>query len=257
MRLICFAPAGGSARGLYGGWARELGPTIEVCPVELPGRGRRPREPVITELQPLLADVLELVLPLTDRPYAIFGHSFGAVLALETAQRLSGSAQPRGPAALFVAGRRAPDLAVRDRFNELTDTELIRALTDLGGIPAELLAVPSVLQLGLPALRADLRISANYRWQGPAEIRCPVAALTGDADPLVERHEVGGWAKVTTGAFVVDVMRGGHYFVQHQPSVVEVVRRRLHEFALRRVPNPAARSSRFPPHRPTAAILAG
>ena len=56
VRLLCFPWAGG-ASALYQEWRmdRLLPPTIEVVPVELPGRmGRRFKEPPLTSLSAIV-----------------------------------------------------------------------------------------------------------------------------------------------------------------------------------------------------------
>ena len=57
---------------------------------------------------PLVDALLAAMAPLTDRPFALFGHSMGAYVAYELACRL----EERGvrPTHLFVAGPRAPHL---------------------------------------------------------------------------------------------------------------------------------------------------
>ena len=52
-------------------WAMMLPPSILVCPVEIPGRGRREGEPALSEVT-ALAEVLAHALPLQVPPYADF-----------------------------------------------------------------------------------------------------------------------------------------------------------------------------------------
>src|SRR6059058_3650797 len=93
VRLICFPHAGGSASA-YVPLARALAPEVEVLAVQYPGRQDRRHEPPIEDVN-RLADLAADVLP-TDsaRPYALFGHSMGALVAYETALRLSQDERP-------------------------------------------------------------------------------------------------------------------------------------------------------------------
>ena len=56
--------------------------SVQVCPVELPGRGRREGETAINDVREL-AKVLARSLPLSDKPYAIFGTCLGAIVGYE------------------------------------------------------------------------------------------------------------------------------------------------------------------------------
>lgn len=47
--------------------------------------------------------------------------------------------------------------------SHLSDEDFLKWLTMVGGTPPELLANPQVLQLFLPALKADLHLVENYR----------------------------------------------------------------------------------------------
>ncbi|SCF94190.1 Thioesterase domain-containing protein, partial [Streptomyces sp. Ncost-T6T-2b] len=56
--------------------------------VRYPGRAERLAEPVATDLRELARDIADAVVQLADRPIALFGHSMGAPIALETAAAL-------------------------------------------------------------------------------------------------------------------------------------------------------------------------
>jgi medium-chain acyl-[acyl-carrier-protein] hydrolase len=86
LRLFCLPYAGGGAI-LYHAWAAAL-PNVEVCPIQLPGRESRIREPALTRMS-LLTDALTVAMrPYLSRPFAFFGHSMGALISFELARRL-------------------------------------------------------------------------------------------------------------------------------------------------------------------------
>jgi surfactin synthase thioesterase subunit len=86
-RLLCLHHAGGNG-AFYLGWAADLTETCEVWTVNLPGRRGRVLEPLITDLDTLVAELADAAEALLDRPLAIFGHSMGALLAYEVAREL-------------------------------------------------------------------------------------------------------------------------------------------------------------------------
>ncbi|NJR66738.1 MAG: putative thioesterase, partial [Leptolyngbyaceae cyanobacterium CRU_2_3] len=62
LRLFCFPYAGGSSL-IYRTWSESLPPAIEVCPIELPGRGTRMMEPPFTQLMLLVEAIAAALLP--------------------------------------------------------------------------------------------------------------------------------------------------------------------------------------------------
>src|SRR5205807_1716438 len=87
LRLFCFPYAGGGA-SLFRSWSERLPPEIEVCPVQLPGRETRISEQPFSQLGALLDPLMHILLPHLDRPYALFGHSMGALISFELARML-------------------------------------------------------------------------------------------------------------------------------------------------------------------------
>lgn len=116
IRLFCFPSAGGDA-AVFRDWQAGLPSAIEVCPVELPGTGRRLPEPpsfdtVLGLCHTLAADLL----PCCDRPFSFFGHNIGALIAFELARHLRRE-QGLLPDGLFVAAQRAPRLRFSGRLS--------------------------------------------------------------------------------------------------------------------------------------------
>ncbi|MFG2139927.1 thioesterase II family protein [Streptomyces sp. NPDC048650] len=217
-RLVCLPHAGGSA-SYYFRVAEALAPDIDVLAVQYPGRQDRHREPCVESLPELARQVVHRLLPWTDRPLALFGHSMGASLAFEVA-RLLEHAHGVTPAALFASGRRAPS-AHRDEFVHRTgDEQLIREVQELSGTDAQLLENAEMLRMVLPAIRSDYKAAETYRYVPGPDLSCPVTALIGDTDPRVTLDEARSWAAHTTGTFDLKVYGGGHFYLnQHSRAV--------------------------------------
>ena len=140
LRLFCFHYAGGSAR-VFREW-HDLLPTVEVCPLQLPGRGTRIKEGSVRRVAPLVEQLARELSPKLDMPFAFFGHSMGALIGFELARLLR---RERGlnPAHLFISGRRAPQLrAAGPPIHNLPDDEFIERLRDYNGTPEEVLRHP-------------------------------------------------------------------------------------------------------------------
>ncbi|GAA4552121.1 thioesterase II family protein [Amycolatopsis samaneae] len=214
MRLFCFPHAGAGASA-YRAWTGPLARSgIAVCPVQLPGRENRMGEPAFRAVEPL---VDALVMGLADRlvpPFALFGHSMGALVAFELAHALRERGAPL-PAQLFVSGRIAPQLTdPRGKLHDLSDAELGARLAELDGMPAALLADPEVLAFLLPLLRADLAVNEDYRYSPRPPLPMPITAFGGTGDPKVTEAELRAWAEQTDAAFAAHSLPGGHFFVQ-------------------------------------------
>ncbi|MFJ6017047.1 thioesterase II family protein [Streptomyces sp. NPDC092952] len=221
-QLVCFPHAGGAASG-YHALSAALAGSVEGLVVQYPGRHDRLAEPFAERL----GDVVDAVLPLIPvdegRPLFLFGHSMGALLAYETARRLT--AEGRGPAVLFVSGSEAPARPRHTRLNgSCTDQELIDEMRLLSGTDGELLTHPEILKLSLPPLRADYAmLSARVHVPGPP-LSCPVFMLTGDNDPRVGMEGAQEWERETEGAFERHVLSGGHFFLNdHLTYIAELI----------------------------------
>ncbi|KDN75933.1 alpha/beta fold hydrolase [Streptomyces olindensis] len=210
-QLVCFPHAGGAA-SYYHPLSRAMSAQTEVLAVQYPGRQDRLGEACIEDI-PTLADRIaeELMLWCEDRRTVLFGHSMGAAVAFEVALRL----ESRGVvlAGLVVAGRQAP-MIQHDRGTHLaTDAELVRRLRTLNAVNAEILADASLLEMVLPTIRSDFRASERYLNTTAPQLRCPITALAGADDPMVEVREVEAWEKQTSGPFRMRVLSGGHFFL--------------------------------------------
>jgi medium-chain acyl-[acyl-carrier-protein] hydrolase len=229
LSLFCFPYAGGAAM-IYRQWPQLLPPSVEALPLQLPGRGSRMLEPLITDSAVLVEQAAEAMRPLLDRPFALFGHSMGALICYELARHLRRTGAPE-PMHLFVSGRRAPHVPNHDepRYT-LSDSDLIDQLRRLKGTPPELLQDPEVMQLMLPLVRADFQINENYRYTVEPPLRCPISAYGGLQDREVPRDELAAWAEHTTGGFDLRMFDGGHFFLHEmEPVLIQTVARRLQQ----------------------------
>ncbi|AXK35446.1 thioesterase [Streptomyces armeniacus] len=225
LTLYCLAHAGGSA-AVYRRWSDFLPASVRVRPLELPGHGTRIREPLVEDLQLLVAELVRTIRPAADgERFAVFGHSFGAILGVELARRLHQLEVP--PVALLVGGRNGPAEPLSHRpIHSLPDDKFVTALSRYGGLPESLLAEPDLLRLFLPAIRNDLRLVETYaRPSGPA-LDVPVTAFAGRRDRLTDAQGVLGWARETTAEFDLTLLPGGHFFL-NEPAFPPVLSARL------------------------------
>lgn len=219
--LFCLPYAGGSAMRVYGRWQRELPDGVEVVPVELAGRGARIVETPLTGVDAITADVLPTVLDRIDRPYALFGHSLGALVAFELARRLE-HLHGRPATHLFVSGHIPPQHPQPPgRYDyRLPDAQFRERLRELAGTPEEVLAHDELLNLVIPVLRADFEAADTYRWRPGPRISPPLTVYGGADDPEAPPGTLPDWAALTTGGCDVRVLPGGHFFLNDEQATV-------------------------------------
>lgn len=217
VQLVCLPHAGGSATA-YHALSIALAPTAEVLAVQYPGRQDRRSEKCLESIPELADGVLRALADRADeRPVALFGHSMGATLAYEIARRLEQDADTRDPVALLVSGRQAPHLRHGAEIDLSDDLSILREVQLLD--PAAVaLNDPDLRELVMPALRGDYRASGTHVHVPGPPLRCPIAALTGDADPVAPVEGVEGWRAYTRGAFELHVFDGGHFYLNNARS---------------------------------------
>ena len=217
LRLFCLPHAGGNAR-LYRPWQSLFPAEIDLCPIELPGHGARLQEPAFTRMAPLVDALAEALRPLLSVPFAFFGHSMGAAIAYEMTRQLQG---PAGPVHLFVSARSAPDPAYEPRaLHRLPDAELLAALGRLGGTPPEVLARDDLMAALLPGIRADLELIETYVAPHGMPLACPITAMGGAEDRMIDRRGLEAWRGFTTADFRLRSFPGGHFYLAASAGAV-------------------------------------
>jgi medium-chain acyl-[acyl-carrier-protein] hydrolase len=212
LRLLLIPHAGGGASA-FRGWADALPPEVEACPVQLPGRENRMGEPAFDRLAPLVEALAGALERWRDLPYAVLGHSNGALIGFELARHARRTGTP-GPVHLFASGRRAPHRPspVRD-VHDLPQAELVAELAELGGMPRQVLEHPELLGLLVPVLRADMALTETYQHRDEPPLDMPITALTGSEDAKVSLADAAAWERHTRGGFRLHVFPGDHFYL--------------------------------------------
>lgn len=233
LRLFCFPYAGGGA-SIYGRWPALLPPEVELVAAQLPGRESRLAEKPIAELGVLVDRLAEALTPYMDRPFALFGHSNGGLMAFELVHRLRAAGR-RMPLHLFVSGRPAPQVELTDPpVHNLPEAEFMETLRRFGGTPEEVLQNEEIMALMAPLLRADFALGETYVYEPRPPLDLPISAYAGETDGEVPVWQVEAWREQTAGAFQFHRFPGGHFFLQEdQAMVLDQLRRELQEIVRR------------------------
>ena len=204
---------------------RPLPPEIQVCPIQLPGRENRRGEPPFTRLAPLVKALADVFRNQVDVPFALFGHSFGSMIAFELARELRRRNLP-GPQRLFVSASRAPDVDdPHPPVHNLPEPEFLATMcTRFKAIPEAILEDQELLRFFLPVMRADLEMMDTYVYSPEEPLACPISAFGGLEDVAVGREDLLPWSRQTSSLFTLRMLPGDHFFPRTaQKALLEAV----------------------------------
>lgn len=212
LSMFCF-PYACAGTQIFHQWPSFLPLDVDVCGIQLPGRGFRINEEPYTDIFKLVEDVCKAILMELDGPYVLFGHSMGAMLAYEVAKELH---RMTGvwPEQLIVSAYRAPTIIrTGKKYHKTTDREFMAKINSLGGIPSSICNDSELIDLFLPVFRADFALIENYPFGNSKPVSCDITAFAGTCDPEASIDEVDAWKLVTNGNFKLRQVIGGHFFI--------------------------------------------
>ena len=221
IRLLTI-PFAGAGSIVFRPWKDLVPHEIELCAVEFPGRWRRADQPLKRRISDLAEGLYASVnAGLEDKPWALFGHSLGALVGFEFL-RLVRKRQSHLPVHFFASGRRAPHLETeadaRDLY-KLDDSALVEAIDQrYGGMDPRIKANQDLLDLLIPILRADFEAFGTYCHQTDDPLPVPITTFGGSEDPVLPEGSLDAWQRHTSKDFRVLWHPGDHFFFQKQPQ---------------------------------------
>ncbi len=206
---------------MFRDWAGGVGSQLEVVAIQLPGRENRIGELPLNQIVDVVEKAESELLPLFDRPFAFFGHSYGAEICFRLARRLRQRSHPM-PIHLFLSACRAshlpnPHPPIRGLSDEEFTAELVHRYN---GFPQEVLTNKELLQLVLPAIRADFEAIETKIYEEQRPLDCPISALGGREDPTVTEDQLLAWGGQTSGNFQLHLFPGNHFYLNSCQSHV-------------------------------------
>lgn len=223
IRLFCLPYAGGGA-SVYRLWPNCMPPGVELCRVQLPGRESRFREAPFTQMSQAIEPLLTVMKPLLDRPYALFGHSMGALMSFQLSHALTASGYP--PAALCVSAWRPPHHSPPNPIAGLPDDALVQELQHRYGAMSRAMENPEIIEMMLPVLRADLSVVESVTYSEGQALPCPIHVFGSPEDTWVPSDQLIDWQRHGTGCDV-KLFPGGHFYLNdHAESLATDVGQR-------------------------------
>jgi surfactin synthase thioesterase subunit len=220
-------PFAGGAAAVYNPWRPLLDKDIELRSIELAGRGRRIYNPHYNSIEEAIDDVFNMIKDeITTTPYAIFGHSMGAIIAYELTYKIRKNNLPE-PLHLFFSGRGAPDVPWdegKKDFYDLPEDEFRESVIQLGGTPKEFFQHPELLEVLMPMLRSDFKIAETYFHDSEViPFNHDISVYVGRAERLNEK-QIQGWSRHTNQIASIHTFPGDHFFINGQtPKIVKLI----------------------------------
>lgn len=226
--LLCFPPAGAGAAFFRPWIGHHAG--LHVVPVEIPGREKRFAEPECTDMDSLLEVIVPELLETVEHAdrVAVFGHSFGAILAYETVRALV-RRSPGTDITLVPSGSTRPGIPRAGRITGLSDDAFVAEVQRISGYHHPALDEPELRELLLPPLRADVAMHENHVFDPSEPLTAPVLAVRGSDDDMVSAADAGAWRTVTSAGFRLAEIDGGHmYLVDHWTELLQLIADEVH-----------------------------
>lgn len=216
--LLCLPYAGGGTMA-YKGWQRLLPGFMDAMTLRLPGRESRSGEPLPGDLRVLAAEIAAELGPCLDGPFAVFGHSVGALLAYEVACALR-TRYGIEPRCLLVSGMPAPQFLGGEPLSPLgRDDEQLRA-TMASSVDPVILGNTELWELLAPIVRSDLAMGDGYRYAPTQPLSCPLVAYGATRDAGLDETSLDGWRSHTTGPFHRRILPGDHFYFNQWPAIL-------------------------------------
>jgi medium-chain acyl-[acyl-carrier-protein] hydrolase len=229
-RLFCFPYAGGQA-AIYFDWHQYFSDDVEIVTVQLPGRGERFLDPLITDLTTAIAEMCSEFTLYFDKPFSIFGHSNGALFAYELIKQLSNSSYIKKCENLFLSAKSAPKLCyLGEPLHHKNDEDFKQELHCLGATPDEILNNQDVLDLLLPMIKSDFKIGHEYVEQFNAEDKVSIQTtlFSGKNDLDVTEKSMADWQEFLRDEPDFIRISGGHFFIHEQKEeLIEHIKTKL------------------------------
>jgi surfactin synthase thioesterase subunit len=227
-KLILIPYAGGNQYS-YLGLKKILDTNIEMITLELPGHGKRIFEPLLESVLEILEDLIKQIAPHLTGEYMIWGHSMGGMLGNLLIHELEKNGLPL-PKHCVITGCMSPKYhGFRGKKGHLSDDEFVAELTQLGGMPKDVLENKDLMDFVLPIIRADFRAIENYVYHNLSGHLISMTVIAG-TDENINDLQLFAWQEATKSSCELSRLKGDHFFIfQHLETIAQVVYQKMNE----------------------------
>ncbi|BDD11788.1 putative polyketide synthase (plasmid) [Fulvitalea axinellae] len=229
LRVFCCHPVGAGA-SMFSHFMYNAPDDVDIYAFQMPGRENRLDEASHSDIRLLVDEMGEAIQPYLDRPFALWGHSFGGIVMFELAHHLR-EQFGKNVSHFFASATIAPQLTTTWRNSDIISETALRETSE-----QRLLSLMSyiddedfVLQI-LPIMRNDMPLIMNYPYADRAPLDCSITVFSAFEDDVVTAKEMEQWEIQTTANFRQEIVHGDHWFLsRNRDFVLEVLSRDLSE----------------------------
>ena len=210
----------GAAASMFNDFMYEAPTGTDVYAVQLPGRENRKDEPLFKDLNELLDDLEDAILPLLDGPFVTYGHSFGGIIAFELARRLR-KKHGKEPVHFFISATMAPQMTGSWKNIDVMKQSVISSNSEqkLIGLMSYIDDVDYVKKI-LPILRLDMALLIGYDYQDDEKFGFPITVFSAIEDEVTLPEEMIPWKEHTSSEFRQELVHGDHWFVSRNKDFI-------------------------------------
>lgn len=193
---------------------------FDIHALELPGRGKRIKEPLLKSFFDALGDIYRQISAEIEPGYdIIYGHSLGAILGHWVTYRLEKAG--KSPASLVVSGISEPNINRAEVFqlvHELPQKEFIERLIRIGGMPKGFMENKELFEYSEPILRADFEVLDSIGNFKSKKTKSSLTAIMGTKESTA--HQIKSWQNYTEGELDYHYLEGDHFFINQHPKIM-------------------------------------
>lgn len=214
LRIVCFHGLAGGTED-FSAWDPMLPDNVELCVVELPGHEQHSKHTPLSRIEEMADYAAAHLARLPEQQCLYVGHNLGALVMLETAQRLERAKNPP-PDSFFVLGAMAPMLHYFSPIHQLPDEQLIAALRLFG------LSVDPA-KISISVVRADCAALANYDATRLSILNKPMTVIAGARDQFIAPTSIASWKKHTKRNAWIQTIPCTHRELLSNPEVFAIL----------------------------------
>jgi len=221
INLFCLPYAGGSKYS-FREFLSYPASNFHLIPIELPGRGARFSENLLTNVEDMVEDIFAQIRDHIDKPYAVYGHSMGSLLGYLLTKKIQ-SERRMLPLHLFVSGRGGPIVEYNESTSSLPQPAFIEKLREIGGSSEEILKDSKLMEFFEPILRSDFKCVENYIYKKTDPLYVSITCMIGKSEKTTY-EEALKWNLETSKDFKVLQYDGNHFFIyEHIKSILNTI----------------------------------
>jgi surfactin synthase thioesterase subunit len=229
--IVYAMPYAGGNSLVYRKLKQLLEPAVQLVALEPPGRGKRMKEPLLTDVNEIAQDAYAQIETHSDgREFALLGHSMGALVAY-LVSLLSENEKPGHIKHLFCSAHGAPSVPkVTDndpnpRYKASSE-EFWAYIESLGALPPELKAHEELMSYFEPIVRADIQALECYRYLPTNKpLQIPITVFYGTTDSETPVSALLHWQRESIYPVHYFPQQGGHFgFFEQIETVAQKIR---------------------------------